>query len=79
MAENKILVERETFEKGDKTYYSYFINYFDRNKFDNLFIYKFDENNELRLAGCQFWNIPYADLEGNVKKVWKETKKIIKG
>ena len=26
MAENKIFVERETFEKGDKTYYSYFIN-----------------------------------------------------
>ena len=38
---------------------------------------KFDENNTLRLKGCQFWNIPYSDLEGNVKKVWEETKKVL--
>lgn len=65
----KELVE-ETWE--DST----FGNYLRETRF--LFVvYKFDGNNELRLRGCQFWNIPYADLEGNVKKVWKETKKII--
>jgi hypothetical protein len=40
-------------------------------------IYKFDGNNILRLKGCQFWNIPYSDLEGNVKKVWEETKQVL--
>lgn len=40
-------------------------------------IFKFDENNVLRLKGCQFWNIPYNDLENEVKKVWKQTKKVL--
>lgn len=40
-------------------------------------VYKYDENGELYLKGCQFWNIPYADLEGNVKDVWKETKQVL--
>ena len=40
-------------------------------------VYKFDENGELRLRGAQFWNMPYEDLEGNVRKVWKETKQIL--
>lgn len=31
-----------------------------------------------RLSGGQFWNIPYSDLEGNVKKVWEETRDIIR-
>ena len=37
-----------------------------------LFI-SYDEQDELRLKGCQFWNIPYDDLEDNVKRVvWEE-------
>lgn len=40
-------------------------------------VYKFDENDVLRLKGCQFWNIPYEDLEGNVKEVWEETKQVL--
>lgn len=40
-------------------------------------IYKFDKQGELRLKGCQFWNIPYHDLEEHVKKVWERTKKVL--
>ena len=55
---------------------STFGNYLRETKF--LFvIYKFDENKELRLKGAQFWNIPYKDLEGNVKDVWEETKRVL--
>lgn len=56
---------------------STFGNYLRETRF--LFVvYKFDGNNELRLKGCQFWNIPYNDLEGNVKEVWEETQQILK-
>lgn len=55
---------------------SIFGNYLRETRF--LFvIYKFDEKNELCLRGCQFWNIPYSDLEGNVRKVWEETKQVL--
>ena len=55
---------------------SIFGNYLRETRF--LFVvYKFNENNELCLVGCQFWNIPYADLEGNVRKVWEETKQVL--
>lgn len=40
-------------------------------------VYKFDKDDVLRLCGCQFWNIPYADLENDVKTVWERTKKVI--
>lgn len=40
-------------------------------------VYKFDENNVLRLKGCQFWNIPYIDLEEEVRSVWEKTKKVL--
>lgn len=40
-------------------------------------VYKFDENDVLRLKGCQFWNIPYADLEGDVRSVWERTKNVL--
>lgn len=40
-------------------------------------IYKFDENNVLHLRGCQFWNIPYRDLENEVQKVWNRTKQVL--
>lgn len=55
---------------------SSFGNYLRETRF--LFVvYKFDDNDILRLRGCQFWNIPYRDLEGNVKKVWEETKTVL--
>lgn len=56
---------------------STFGNYLRETRF--LFvIYKFDQDNILRLLGCQFWNIPYDDLETNVRLVWEKTKQIIK-
>ena len=56
---------------------STFGNYLRETRF--LFVvYKFDKQDELRLKGCQFWNIPYDDLEGNVKKVWEKTQKILR-
>lgn len=65
----KELVE-ETWE--DST----FGNYLRETKF--LFVvYKFDENEVLHLQGCQFWNIPYEDLENEVKSVWEKTKSVI--
>jgi len=53
-----------------------FGNYLRQTRF--LFIvYKFDANNVLRLKGCQFWNIPYDDLEIEVRKVWERTKQVL--
>lgn len=40
-------------------------------------VYKFDDNDELHLKGCQFWNIPYHDLEVEVQSVWHRTKKVL--
>lgn len=56
---------------------STFGNYLRETRF--LFVvYKYDENEILKLRGCQFWNIPYKDLEYNVKAVWEDTQNIIK-
>lgn len=56
---------------------STFGNYLRDTRF--LFIvFRFDADGTKRLLGGQFWNIPYADLEGNVKKVWEETRDIIR-
>lgn len=41
-------------------------------------IYKFDENEVLRLKGGQFWNIPYKDLKEDVYTVWKRTQQVLK-
>lgn len=55
---------------------STFGNYLRETRF--LFVvYKFDENDILRLRGCQFWNIPYTDLENDVKTVWERTKRVL--
>lgn len=55
---------------------STFGNYLRETRF--LFvIYKFDKNDVLRLRGCQFWNIPYEDLEIEVRSVWEKTKKVL--
>lgn len=56
---------------------STFGNYLRETRF--LFVvYKFDQQDELRLKGCQFWNIPYDDLEGSVKAVWERTQRILR-
>ena len=41
-------------------------------------VYKFDKENILRLKGCQFWNIPYKDLNEEVYSVWERTRDVIK-
>ena len=41
-------------------------------------VYKFDDNDVLRLKGCQFWNIPYEDLEIQVRGVWEKTREVIR-
>lgn len=56
---------------------STFGNYLRETRF--LFVvYKFDKDDVLRLRGCQFWNIPYDDLETEVRLVWEKTKQVIK-
>lgn len=55
---------------------STFGNYLREKRF--LFVvYKYDEDNVLRLRGCQFWNIPFEDLETEVKSVWERTKQVL--
>jgi DNA mismatch repair protein len=41
-------------------------------------IFRYNENNELRLDRGMFWNMPYQDLEDDVKSVWKKTVSTIK-
>ena len=53
-----------------------FGNYLRNTRF--LFVvYRYDKEGRLRLRGCQFWNIPYEDLEGNVRSVWEKMKQIL--
>ena len=55
---------------------STFGNYLRETRF--LFVvYKFDKNDVLHLCGCQFWNIPYDDLETDVRYVWEKAKQVI--
>lgn len=54
---------------------STFGNYLSETRF-LLVVFKYDENQVLRLRGCQFWNIPYKDLK-EVQSVWEKTKDII--
>ncbi len=54
---------------------STFGNYLSETRF-LLVVFKYDENQVLRLKGCQFWNIPYKDLK-EVQSVWEKTKNII--
>lgn len=56
---------------------STFGNYLRETRF--LFVvYKFDESDVLRLRGCQFWNIPYEDLESEVRSVWERTVQVLR-
>lgn len=51
---------------------STFGNYLRETRF--LFVvYKYNVDGELILKGCQFWNMPYKDLETEVKDVWEKT------
>lgn len=66
----KELIE-ETWEE------STFATYLEQTRF--LFVvYKFDKNDNLVLKGCQFWNIPYHDLQEDVRAVWERTVKVLK-
>ena len=56
---------------------STFGNYLRETRF--LFVvYKYDEDGTLRFRGCQFWNMPYSDLENEVRTVWEKTVKALK-
>ncbi|WP_026667889.1 Sau3AI family type II restriction endonuclease [Butyrivibrio sp. AE2005] len=56
---------------------STFGNYLRETRF--LFVvYKFDENEKLHLKGAQFWNIPYKDLENDVRQMWERTVQVLK-
>lgn len=56
---------------------STFGNYLRETRF--LFVvYKFDEDQVLRLKGCQFWNIPYKDLNDEVYVVWEKTRQVLR-
>lgn len=56
---------------------SSFGNYLRETRF--LFIvYKFDNHENLYLKGAQFWNIPYEDLEIDVRSVWERTVQVLK-
>jgi DNA mismatch repair protein MutH len=51
-----------------------------RERLDKKFffvIFKYNDKKDLILKKVTFWNIPYDDLEIEVKRVWKETKKRI--
>ena len=41
-------------------------------------VYKFDENQELHLKGCQFWNMPIEDIENEVYAVWEKTRQVLR-
>lgn len=40
-------------------------------------VYRYKTDGKLYLKGAQFWNIPYKDLEIEVRSVWERTKAII--
>ena len=41
-------------------------------------VFKFDQNGELYLKGCQFWNMPVEDLENDVRDVWERTCEVLR-
>ena len=55
---------------------STFGNYLSDTRFCFI-VYKEDGTGTERLRGCQFWNMPYADMEEHVKLVWERTKKVL--
>ncbi len=56
---------------------SEFHSYLSETRF--LFIvFQFNQNGELYLKGCQFWNIPVEDLENDVRDVWERTSEVLR-
>lgn len=41
-------------------------------------VYQENENGEFVLHHAQFWNMPYEDLEHEVREVWEKTKEVLK-
>jgi len=41
-------------------------------------VFKFNELGNLILQGCQFWNIPYSDLESEVRSVWEKAASVLR-
>lgn len=41
-------------------------------------VYQKDKDGVLHLKGSQFWNIPYNDLEREVRAVWEKTRQILR-
>ena len=41
-------------------------------------VYRMDSTGSYRLQGGQFWNMPYDDLEHDVREVWEKTRDIIR-
>lgn len=63
-------IVNRTWEESD------FANYLRETRFFFV-IYRFGDDGKLYLKGCQFWNIPYHDLEVEARSVWERTKQII--
>lgn len=63
-------IVKRTWEESD------FANYLRETRFFFV-IYRFGEDGKLYLKGCQFWNIPYHDLEVEARSVWEKTKQVI--
>ena len=40
-------------------------------------IYQYDENHNLIFKKAMFWNVPYSDLNGEIRRVWNETKQLV--
>lgn len=40
-------------------------------------VFHYDDQDRLLLRGCQFWNMPYDDLERHVHKVWDKTIQVL--
>lgn len=40
-------------------------------------VYQENDNGEYELDHAQFWNMPYEDLEREVRKVWEKTKEVL--
>lgn len=51
-------------------------SFLDENRF--FFVVFKKEAGEYRLKGCTFWNIPVSDLDGEVRRCWKEAQETIK-
>ncbi|OUP06547.1 Sau3AI family type II restriction endonuclease [Collinsella sp. An2] len=54
---------------------SEFRSYLDETRFFFVVFRKVD--GEYRLAGSMFWNMPVADIEGEAKRCWEETREVI--